>query len=76
MIDTNDAPTGITLLSQGIYENATAGTVVGTLRAQDQDANQTHTFSVTSGIGKRELLDALAVLTPIHIFYFILFYFL
>ena len=52
MIDTNDPPTGISLASKGIFENATAGTVVGTLRAQDQDANQTHSFTVISGSGK------------------------
>ena len=55
VIDTNDPPTVISLTSGGIYENATAGTVVGTLRAQDQDANQTHFFSVTVGRGKFEL---------------------
>ena len=51
MLDTNDRPTGITLTSSEIYENATAGTVLGTLLAQDQDANQTHFFSVIVGGG-------------------------
>ena len=46
VIDTNDRPTGVSLLSDGIYENATAGAVVGVLRAQDQDVNQSHFFTV------------------------------
>lgn len=52
MIDVNDPPTAVSLVSKGVYENATAGTVVGLLRAQDQDANQTHSFTVISGQGK------------------------
>lgn len=52
MIDTNDPPTDISLVSEGIFENATASTVAGTLLAQDQDANQTHSFAVISGGGK------------------------
>lgn len=52
MIDVNDPPTAVSLVSNGIYENATAGTTVGVLRVQDQDANQTHTFAVISGQGK------------------------
>ena len=46
MIDTNDRPTGVSLLLDEIYENATAGAVVGILRAQDQDVNQSHFFTV------------------------------
>ena len=46
VIDTNDRPTEISLLSDGIYENATAGAVVGILRAQDQDVSQSHFFTV------------------------------
>ena len=46
MIDTNDRPTEVSLLSHGIYENSTAGAVVGILRAQDQDINQSHFFTV------------------------------
>lgn len=55
VIDTNDRPTGISFTSQGVYENATAGTFVGTLQAQDEDANQTHSFVVISGLGKFEM---------------------
>lgn len=51
MIDVNDPPTSITLLSKGIYENATAGTVVGVLQAQDEDANQSHYFQLISSQG-------------------------
>lgn len=52
VIDLNERPTAVTLVSKGIYENATAGTVVGVLRAQDPDANQTHSFTIISGRGK------------------------
>lgn len=51
MIDVNDPPTSISLLSKGIYENATAGTVVGVLQAQDEDANQSHYFQLISSQG-------------------------
>ena len=46
MIDVNDPPTSISLVSKGIYENATAGAVVGVLQAQDEDANQSHYYQV------------------------------
>ena len=51
MIDVNDPPTSISLLSKGIYENATAGTIVGVLQAQDEDANQSHYFQLISSQG-------------------------
>ena len=47
MIDVNDPPTAVKLVSNGIYENATAGTIVGVLQATDQDTDQSHTFVVT-----------------------------
>jgi len=46
VIDVNDPPTSISLVSKGIYENATAGAVVGVLQAQDEDANQSHYYQV------------------------------
>ena len=58
MIDVNDPPTAVSLVSNGIYENATAGAVVGSLRAQDQDANQTHSFAVISGQGEVILVSS------------------
>lgn len=51
VIDVNDPPTSISLVSKGIYENATAGAVVGVLQAQDEDANQSHYFQVISSQG-------------------------
>jgi hypothetical protein len=51
VIDVNDPPTSISLVSEGIYENATAGTVVGVLQAQDEDANQSHYFQLISSQG-------------------------
>ena len=47
MVDVNDPPTSVRLVSNGIYENATAGTIVGVLQATDQDADQNHTFVIT-----------------------------
>ena len=51
VIDVNDPPTSISLLSERIYENATAGTVVGVMQAQDEDANQSHYFQLISSQG-------------------------
>ena len=56
VIDVNDAPTNISLVSKGIYENATAGTVVGVLQAQDEDANQSHYFQLISSQGVFKLI--------------------
>ena len=48
----NEAPTDIALSNSSVAENEPAGTVVGTLSATDQDAGQTHTFTVvTAGCG-------------------------
>ncbi len=48
----NEAPTDIALSNASVAENEPAGTVVGTLSATDQDAGQTHTFTVvTAGCG-------------------------
>ena len=48
----NDAPSSVILTSTGVYENSTAGTTVGTLKALDQDKGQTHIFGVINPIGK------------------------
>ncbi|WP_425391252.1 cadherin domain-containing protein [Ekhidna sp.] len=44
--DANDAPTGITISSDEVTENLDAGTVVGVLGAEDQDEQDTFTFTV------------------------------
>ncbi|XP_048583508.1 protocadherin Fat 4 isoform X2 [Nematostella vectensis] len=46
VLDNNDRPQGIQLSPSTVLENATAGAVIGSLQARDQDANQTHSFSV------------------------------
>ena len=47
--DLNDAPTGISLTPKVVMENQPAGTTVGTLSAEDQDAGDSVTFSLTGG---------------------------
>lgn len=49
--DINDAPTGIELSEDEVAENLDAGATVGSLSATDDDANDTHTFSLVSGQG-------------------------
>ena len=45
------APTNITLSSAEIMENATPGTQVGTLSAEDVDEEDTHTYALVAGEG-------------------------
>ncbi len=49
--DRNDVPTAIVLSAIEIDENAAAGTLIGTLSATDQDATDSHTFSLVAGFG-------------------------
>jgi VCBS repeat-containing protein len=49
--DANDAATDITLSPDSIAEDQPAGTTVGDLDAVDQDAADSHTFSLVSGSG-------------------------
>ena len=49
--DANDAPTAPKLSAQTVPETAPSGTTVGVLTATDQDAGQTLTFSLVSGVG-------------------------
>ena len=46
--DANDAPTAIALSATTVAENATVGTVVGTLSTTDQDAGDAHTYTITA----------------------------
>ena len=46
VIDVNDAPTAIALSSTAIDENS-AGAIVGDLTTTDEDANDTHTYTLT-----------------------------
>ena len=47
----NDAPTDIGLAGTTVAENASSGTVVGTLSTTDVDAGETFTYSLVSGTG-------------------------
>ncbi|MEO9474579.1 MAG: Ig-like domain-containing protein [Cyclobacteriaceae bacterium] len=51
VLDVNEAPTAITLSANTIDENAAVGTLIGSLTADDQDADAAHTFSLVSGFG-------------------------
>ena len=44
IFDLPEAPTNITLTNNTIDENSPEGTTIGTLRAEDQDNNETHQF--------------------------------
>ena len=47
----NDAPTDIALSNSSVTENQPSGTDVGTLSTTDQDAADTHTYTLVSGTG-------------------------
>jgi Secretion system C-terminal sorting domain len=47
----NQAPTDITLSNASIMENVASGTTVGTFTTIDENANDTHTYSLVSGTG-------------------------
>ena len=49
--DTADGPTDIILSNNTISENAANGNFIGTLSSIDEDANDTFTYSLVSGIG-------------------------
>ena len=46
--DLNEGPTDITLTGGNIDENSAAGTVVATLAAVDEDAGDSHTYTLTN----------------------------
>ena len=49
--DLNETPTDLAISAASIDENLVAGTVVGTLSATDEDANDTFTYALVSGAG-------------------------
>lgn len=51
VIRPNIAPTDISLSASTLNENNTAGTLIGSLTAIDEDVNDTHTFSLVTGEG-------------------------
>jgi VCBS repeat-containing protein len=55
---TNDAPTDLSLSANTVAENATTGTVVGTVTGTDVDAGDTKTYSLTDTAGGRFVINA------------------
>jgi murein DD-endopeptidase MepM/ murein hydrolase activator NlpD len=54
VLDVNEAPSSLTLTGNSLQENLPAGTTVGTLSTTDQDAGDTHTYSLVSGTGSTD----------------------
>ena len=54
----NEAPTDLTLSAHRVAENATTGTVVGTITGSDPDSRDTKTYSLTDTAGGRFAIDA------------------
>ena len=50
LADTNEPPTGITLSSTSVHEHSSVNTVIGSLAATDPDLNDTHVFTLLSGL--------------------------
>lgn len=49
--DANDEPTDISLSGDSIYEQSPLNTIVGTLTSTDEDAVDTYTYSLVTGVG-------------------------
>lgn len=54
VVDKNDAPINLSVTATSISESQLAGTLVGSLLAEDPDAGDTHTFSLVSGSGDQD----------------------
>ncbi len=54
----NQAPTDLALSANSVAENATTGTVVGTVTGTDSDASDTKTYSLTDTAGGRFAINA------------------
>ncbi len=52
--DENDPPTGLSLSANVLSESTGVNTVAGTLSAEDQDAGDSHTFSLAMGNGMND----------------------
>ncbi|MEP1097761.1 MAG: cadherin domain-containing protein [Cyclobacteriaceae bacterium] len=55
--DVNDAPTDVNLSVSNVDENQPSGTVVGTLTSVDQDASDSHTYSLKIGTPDNAFFD-------------------
>ena len=54
----NDVPTDLNLSANSVAENATTGTVVGTITGADPDAGDTKSYSLTDTAGGRFAINA------------------
>ena len=54
VLDINEAPINLVLSSSVINENNSVGAVLGNLSSTDQDAGDTHTYSLVSGTGSTD----------------------
>ena len=51
LLNTNSAPTNISLSSSSVNENVATGTTIGALSTTDSDSGDTHTYTLVSGTG-------------------------
>src|SRR4029078_208478 len=58
LTNVNEAPTNATLSGSSVAENATNGTVVGTVAGVDPDAGSAFTYSLTGTAGGRFGINA------------------
>ena len=58
LTDVNDAPTDLALSANIVAENATNGTVVGTVSGTDPDSGDTKTYSFTDSAGGRFAINS------------------
>ena len=59
VLNVNEAPTNLSLITSGINENSPAGTVIGTLAATDPDVDPTFTYALAAGNGINDSDNAL-----------------
>ena len=52
--DLNETPTALTINKSNLYESNTINEVVGVLSTVDQDAGDSHTYSLVSGVGSTD----------------------
>ncbi len=58
VVDANTAPSDLSLSASTVAENATTGTVVGTVTGSDVDAGDTKTYSLTDTAGGRFAINS------------------
>ncbi len=51
VINTNDAPTALTLTTTTVYDHQQAGSYIGQFFTTDPDLNDVHTYSLVTGVG-------------------------